>query len=156
MSLTFLGVHAFISILFLLLYGVNHPLKPILRGLPELVNVVIVSLLAFTVYAIFAYFTVLFKRTIDDIDTGIDHAALLLITILGISFLAIFGLSFVKNLPSLWVIYAAINPLFGNFFLTSIETNGFAMMWIVSSVVPSLAMVFGMSLRLKHLERKSS
>lgn len=154
MALTFIGTHTFVSLLFLLIYGVNHPLEPLIKSFPQIVRILIVSGFAFAIYAIFAYFAVLFKRTIDDIDTGIDFAAIVLIMLLALPFLVIFGLDYLPNLDSLWVIYYGINPLFGTAFIDTIHTEGFAFLWIVSTIIPSLAMIFGMSLRLKHLEGK--
>lgn len=154
MTLTFLGIHVLINLLVLLMYGTNHPLNPIIRGLPTLVKIAITSLFAFGVYAIFAYFAVLFKRTVDDIEGGIDRASIVLMMILGIAFIIIFALMYLPRTYPLWVIYAGLNPIFANVFFDTMKTDWTSFMWVVSSFIPSLAMIFGMSLRMKHLEGK--
>lgn len=152
MTLTFLGIHIGINLLVLLIYGTNHPLTNILRGFPTLAKIALTSLLAFVVYATFGYFAVLFKRTIDDIEGGIDFASIFLISILAIVFCAIFGLMFLPKPYPLWIIYAAINPIFANMFFDTMNTDWVSFMWVLSTIIPSLSIIFGMSLRLKHLE----
>lgn len=152
MTLTFLGIHIAINLLVLLIYGTNHPLSHVLRGFPILAKIAVTSLLVFVVYAIFGYFAVLFKRTIDDIEGGIDFASILLISILALVFCILFGLMFLPKPYPLWIIYAAINPIFANMFFDTMKTDWVSFMWIVSAIIPSLSIIFGMSLRLKHLE----
>lgn len=154
MTLTFLGIHVMINLLVLLMYGTNHPLNPIIKSLPTLAKIAVTSLFAFGVYAIFAYFAVLFKRTIDDIEGGIDRASIVLMLILGSVFIVIFALMFLPKTYPLWVIYAGLNPIFANVFFDSMQTNWISFMWVVSAFIPSLAIIFGMSLRMKHLEGK--
>lgn len=154
MTLTFLGNHILINLLMLLVYGTNHPLLPVMKNMNIFFKIGLTSLFAFIIYAIFGYFTVLFKRTVDDIEGGIDRASIVLITLLAVVFLVIFGLMFLPKPYPLWIIYAGINPIFANVFFDSMKADWPSFLWIVSAIVPSLSLIFGMSLRLKHLEGK--
>ena len=154
MTLVFIGIHVLVSLLTLLLYGMGHPLLTITKGFPVIVRVLLTSVLGFIIYAVLAYFAVLFKRTTEDIHSGIDRASVVLSLILTIMFILIYVLMFLPRPYPLWIAYTAINPLFGNMFFDSMLPNWESFLWIVSAFIPSLAMVFGMSLRLQHLEGK--
>lgn len=148
------GIHILINLFLLLAYGTNHPIAPFIKWAPIWMKVILVSVFAFVIYASIAYFVTLVKRGIEDIIYGIDRAVILLISVLMIPFLAFYALMFVPNTPSLWVVYAAINPMFGNLFAETMTKDWQSFLWIVSTVIPSLSILFGMSLRIKHYERK--
>lgn len=154
MTLVFFGVHVFVCLVTLLSYGAGHPLLNVTKGLPVIVRVLLTSLLGFIVYAVLGYFAVLFKRTTQDIHAGIDRASVLLAFILTVVFVIIYAQMFLPRAYPLWVVYTVINPLFGNMFFDSMLPNWESLLWIVSAFIPSLSMVFGMSLRLHHLEGK--
>lgn len=156
MAIIVVGIHVVINLFVILSYGASHPITPFIRWAPEIVRIIAVSIFAFLLYATVSYFITFIKRGIEDIFEGIDFGALLLFGILLVPFLAFFIANIFLPMNSVWLLYALINPVFGNAFASTTDTSMVNMLWVVSTIIPSLGIVFGMSLRIKHYERKIS
>ncbi|CAM4138120.1 hypothetical protein H9L01_02190 [Erysipelothrix inopinata] len=147
----FVVSHLAISIVQLMMYGGGHPLTKLVGSLPIFVQVIACSIYAFVIYSVIGYLLVIaYPRHKENLVKGLDRAALILAIIFLVVFLFAYIYSWITIRHNMWVIYTFLNPIFGTLMFTTMKPDWMSLLWIVSAIIPSVSLAFGMFLRLKH------
>ena len=151
MILIVIGIQFIVATVTLLMYGNGHPLIQYIRSIHVGFLVIIISIVGFIIYAVPGYLLVISKSNKRNLIETIDSAVLVLTGILLATFLIIFVYSYLLHLKTPWLFYSLINPIFGNLMYDTMQIRSFMnLVWLPSTIIPGLGILFGAFVRLKQ------
>lgn len=139
-----------VSIIYLLINGTGHPFLGYIKDLQFVIQLFATSFFAFIVYAIPGYILALAVADRRRLLKYIDFAVIALAVFLFIVFVAVYAQVFVSYQKTTWLLYSVVNPMFGNVIYETITRSLWGLSWVVSAIVPSLGLLFGVFIRLRQ------
>ncbi|AMC92749.1 hypothetical protein AOC36_01725 [Erysipelothrix larvae] len=150
----FLG-HFVLSFIHLLVFYMGHPLFDMLNEFPIWVQVVGVSLWNFIAYVVVGIILGVNRDDQPLYYLLLDRALILLALFLILVYGAIYISTYWYTLRNIWLIYSLLNALFGTYMYRLPTESILSLWWVVSTIVPSIAMFVGALIRMHFEEKKS-
>lgn len=144
--LTIILLQLIIGFIHLIIYNFGHPLSDLMSKSAIPLRVLVISIYAFIVYFIVGYLYMIATNKDRKKLRGLEYGLLFMIIIYLAVFLAMYLHFVIYERESIWITYMLLNPLFGTAMYGKMSLNNWNMLWVVSSLIPAIAMGLGIEL----------